>query len=111
MTSFGALMPDKAGNLFMVFETMSSTLNPSVWYVARRTTDPPGQFPDKGLALKEGGALSYSNCPKHNKNDTACSWGDYEATSYDGPSTNIVWFAGEYANNGVWSTYIGKAKF
>lgn len=97
--SFGALMPDADGDLFMVFEFMNSSTNPEVAYTARRVTFPLGSFHDGGLVLKAGAA------PTSNSR-----WGDYEATSYDG--ANNVWFAGEYsASNGDWSTYIGRDSF
>lgn len=94
--SFGALMPDADGDLFMVFEFMNSSTNPEIAYTARRVTFPLGSFHDGGLVLKAGAA------PTSNSR-----WGDYEATSYDG--ANNVWFAGEYsASNGDWSTFIGR---
>src|SRR5579859_631601 len=97
--SFGALMPDSDGDLFMVFEFMNSSINPEVAYTARRVGFTLGRFHDGGFVLKAGGA-STSNS----------RWGDYEATSYDG--ANNVWFAGEYsASNSDWSTYIGRDAF
>jgi hypothetical protein len=99
--SFGTLMPDSDGNLFMVFELMSSTLNPETAYTARRVSFTPGRFHDGGIVLKAGAAPT-----------TNFRWGDYEATSWDGFSANTVWFAGEYApSNRTWSTYIGRSAF
>jgi len=97
--SFGTLMPDADGDLFMVFEFMNSSINPEVAYTARRVAYPFGSFHDGGFILKGG------NAPTSNSR-----WGDFEATSFDG-ATN-VWFAGEYsASNGNWSTYIGRDSF
>lgn len=99
--SYGALMPDNDGNLFMVFEEMSSTINPQVSYVARRVTFTAGLFPDAGVTLRVGDARSFGTS----------RWGDFEATSYDGVATDNVWFAGEYAaSNRSWSTYIGTSR-
>lgn len=99
--SFGTLMPDADGDLFMVFEFMSSSTNPEVAYTARRVAYLPGTFHDGGFILKAGAA------PTNN-----FRWGDFEATSYDGPSSDNVWFSGEYsAANGDWSTFIGRDKF
>jgi hypothetical protein len=99
--SFGALMPDADGDLFMVFEYMGSSVNPSAVYTARRVTYTPGLFHDAGIYLKKGLAATFDS-----------RWGDYEATSYDGFSSDNVWFAGEYsASNADWSTFIGKDKF
>ncbi len=99
--SFGALMPDADGNLFMVFEFMSRTTNPEVAYTARRATYTLGLFHDGGFILKVGASPTFDS-----------RWGDYEATSYDGVSTNNVWFSGQYsASNGDWATQIGKDVF
>lgn len=99
--SFGALMPDADGNLFMVYELMGSTINPSIAYTARRVTFALGLFHDGGVYLKKGLAATFNT-----------RWGDYEATSYDGFSGDNVWFSGQYsASNHDWSTFIGKDKF
>lgn len=98
--SFGALMPTKTGNLLMVFDTMSSTLNPGIVYATRKTTDALGTF-EAPLFLQTGLASTF---------DTR--WGDYEATSYDGTLTNNVWFSAQYAGaNQDWATAIGKVNF
>ncbi len=97
--SFGALMPDADGDLFMVFEFMNSSTNPEAAYTARRVTFSPGLFHDGGFILRKGDA------PTSNSR-----WGDFEATSFDGAGN--VWFAGEYsASNADWSTYIGRDAF
>ncbi len=99
--SFGALMPDDDGNLFMVFEFMNGSINPEVAYTARRATQSLGLFHDGGIVLRGGDAPTFN-----------FRWGDFEATSYDGVSKNDVWFSGEYSNaSGDWSTFIGKDKF
>jgi hypothetical protein len=97
--SFAALMQTKAGNLLMVFDTMSSTLDPSIMYATRLTTDLGGFEPAKFLK-KSLVATSNSR------------WGDYEATSYDGIATNNVWFSAQYSGTtGDWATFIGKVNF
>jgi hypothetical protein len=99
--SFGALMPDNNGNLIMVYDTMSSTLNPSIAYTGRRATFTLGQFHDAGRFLKKGGAPTLDS-----------RWGDYEATSYDGPSFDHIWFASQYSGaNQDWHTRIGETQF
>lgn len=98
--SFGAPMPDKAGNMIMVFDSMSSSLNPSIYYTGRRHTDALGtlQSPRRlriGLAPTGDGR-----------------WGDYEASSYEGPLTNRIWMASEYSpSGGDWATELGATKF
>ena len=99
--SFGALMPDNNGNLIMVYDTMSSTLNPSIAYTGRRATFPLGQFHDPGIFLMQGTAPT-----------TDTRWGDYEATSYDGPSFDHIWMASEFSGkNQDWHTRIGETQF
>jgi hypothetical protein len=100
--SFGALGTDSDGDIYMVFEFMSSSVNPSVAYTARRVTLAPGTFHDGGIYLFKGLA-SYGGF----------RWGDYEAVSPGAvPFTNEVWFSGQYSNaSGDWSTEIGHAKF
>ncbi len=99
--SFGALMPDNNGNLIMVYDTMSSTLNPSIAYAGRRATYSLGQFHDAGRFLKVGNAPTL---------DTR--WGDFEATSYDGPGFDHIWIASQYSGvNQDWHTQIGETQF
>jgi hypothetical protein len=99
--SFGALMPDNNGNLIMVYDTMSSTLNPSIAYTGRRATFPLGQFHDAGRFLFQGLAPT-----------TDTRWGDYEATSYDGISHDHIWMAAQYSGkNQDWHTRIGETQF
>jgi len=99
--AYGALMPDAAGDLFMVFDQMSSSLYPQVSYVVRAASSPLGTFQDGGGTVKAGDAPTKERL-----------WGDFDATSYDGFTINNVWMAGEYAAaNGSWSTYIAKGHF
>jgi hypothetical protein len=97
--SFPALMQTKTGNLLMVFDTMSNTIDPSIMYATRLTTDIGGFEP--AIFLKKSLVAT-----------TNTRWGDYEATSYDGTTTNNVWFAAQYSGtNQDWATFIGKVNF
>lgn len=97
---YGALMPDADGNLFMVFDVSSSTINPQVSYVSRPVTYTLGQFQDAGNTLRVGDSTTFEQL-----------WGDFNAASYDGFTTDNVWIAGEYApSNSYWSTYIGETR-
>ncbi|HYK86781.1 MAG TPA: hypothetical protein VEV19_15535 [Ktedonobacteraceae bacterium] len=99
--SFGAMMPDLNGNLIMVYDTMSSTLNPSIAFTGRRATFPLGSFHDAGKFLKKGVAPTLDS-----------RWGDYEATSYDGFSTDHIWMSSQYSGaNQDWATFIGETQF
>jgi len=95
---FGALMATNSGNLLMVFDTMSSSIDPSIMYATRLTTDTKGKF-ETALYLKK------ATVPTGDQR-----WGDYEAASYDGSGTNNTWFSSQYSN-GDWATYIGKVNF
>jgi hypothetical protein len=110
---YGTLMPDAAGNLFMVFDLSGDIEWPVVAYVSHRTTDPPGSFDSVTNYLRPGDAQYTTPCLESSTTTVhVCHWGDYTATSYDGTATNNVWFAGQYASaDHEWSTYIGKTKF
>jgi len=97
--SFGALMPDAANDLIIVFDTMSLSLNPGIEYAARGHADPPGTF-QAPFFLKRGADPTIDS-----------RWGDYSATSYDG-AANDIWVAAEYPGvGGDWSTYIAATHF
>jgi hypothetical protein len=99
--SFGALMNDTNGDLIMIYDTMSSTLNPSTAYTGRRVTFPLGFFHDAGKFLQIGVKPTGDS-----------RWGDYEATSYDGFSTDNIWMASQYSGaNTDWHTVIGETQF
>jgi hypothetical protein len=95
--SFPAVMQDIDGNLFMVFDTMSHTLNPSIMVTKQLEGDPLGTLRTPVL-LKQGLARTFD-----------ARWGDFEATSYDGFSTNHVWVASQYSGrNQDWATFISQ---
>ena len=96
--SFGTLMTDSTGDALMVFDSMSSTINPGAYYVSRLATDPPNTF-GPAKVLKKGLVPTFDS-----------RWGDYEATSWDGAPDNI-WFASQFSNSAQdWSTIIGRTK-
>lgn len=93
--SFGAMMQDKNGRLVMVFDTMSAFLNPSIMYSVRLKTDPLGSLRLPHFLIK--GTVSTFDS----------RWGDFEAASYDGFSTNHIWVASQYSI-GDWATFIAR---
>jgi hypothetical protein len=106
---YPALMPDADGNLIMVFDHTSSTVNPEV----RLTVRHGGNFSKPGVLIKAGEApYRPTLC---GVGGFVCRWGDYSATSYDGFHTNTIYFAGQYANGGGfsrnWGTWIGSVRF
>jgi hypothetical protein len=79
---------------------MSSSINPGALYVARKSTDPLGSF-GASKNLVKGTAASPDS-----------RWGDYEAMSYEGPTTNRVWMASEFgASASDWNTFIASTHF
>jgi hypothetical protein len=84
---FPAVMTDSAGNFYMLLDSSSSTLNPSVYIAARKKDDPPNEL-TATLLLK--GGLSPP---------TVSAWGDFTAASFNG--TSGVWFASQYAGRGL----------
>ena len=112
---YPALMPGEDGSLTMLFDRMSSTINPETRFIVR--PDGASQFSGEGRLLKAGEAsyrptLCGTAIP-------VCRWGDYSATTFDGG--NRIWFAGQYANSFTdpnappvfgrnWGTWIGAIK-
>jgi hypothetical protein len=105
---YPALMPDAAGHLFMVFDRTSSTVNPEV----RLTLRLGSNFLSPGLLIKAGEAPYRAD--RCGNDIPVCRWGDYSATSYDGFSTDNVYFAGQYSNAPTfsrnWGTWIGRVR-
>ena len=98
--SFGALMVNNNGDIIMVFEYNSGSVNPEVTYVARRATFHGANFHDGGNILHSGAGSASDR------------WGDYEAATYTGFYKDQIWIAGEWAQaNGDWSTTIGRINF
>ena len=93
---FGAMMQDKAGRLFMVFDTSSASLNPSIEIASRNASDPLGNIGNVKF-VKKGPSATFDS-----------RWGDYEAASYTGFSSNHVWVASQYSVSGDWNTFIAQ---
>jgi hypothetical protein len=94
--SFGAMMQDKSGRLFMVFDTMSANLNPGIMIVSRNKSDPLGTIGNARFIIK--GPVATLDL----------RWGDFEAASYTGFSSNHVWVASQYSISGDWATFIAR---
>jgi hypothetical protein len=94
--SFGAMMQDKNGQLFMVYDTMSANLNPSIMIAQRGKSTPLGNFGNTRFVIK-GPAATFDS-----------RWGDFEAASYTGFGSNHVWVASQYSISGDWATYIAR---
>ena len=99
--------PDDEGNVTVVANYSSNANFPSTLFVAQRTTQPTGKFPDGGLTLASGAAF-YCQRDRQGRN----RWGDYTAASPFGSSIAPFpefWFAGQFSeSSGNWGTRIGK---
>ncbi|HEV7127822.1 MAG TPA: hypothetical protein VGN32_10315 [Ktedonobacterales bacterium] len=93
--SFGAMMQDNHGRLVMVFDTMSASLNPSIMVTQRLASDALGSLRAPRFVFK-GTVATFDS-----------RWGDFEAASYDGFSTNHIWVASQYSI-GDWATFIER---
>jgi hypothetical protein len=94
--SFGAFQQDKNGRLVMVFDTMSSNLNPSIMVVSRNKSAPLGTIGNAHFIVK-GPSATFD-----------FRWGDFEAASYDGFNANHIWVASQYSISGDWTTFIAR---
>ncbi|MEP7177657.1 MAG: hypothetical protein ABI775_01070 [Pseudonocardiales bacterium] len=94
--SFPAVMPDGHGRVVMVYDLMSSTVNPQTRYVTTESRSArftgPGHLIKAGEAPYRPGVCGTAVLP-------VCRWGDYSAASSDGSGN--VWLAGQYANGNV----------
>lgn len=97
--SYSALGSDANGHLLMAFVTMSSSINPTIMYATHTSANAPG-------TLSTPVKLIQSSSPK-----VQSFYGDYSNTSFDGSTTNDVWFAAEYVSTSDWNTYIGEVHF
>jgi hypothetical protein len=98
---FGAIQPDREGNLFVGYEygSTSFSTSPSSVYNAKRVTS--GGFSDGGVFLRQAANAT-----------TNSRWGDFEATSFASWNANWVWFATEYAGvGGDWATHVDKVNY
>lgn len=100
-TYMGALAPDDAGDLTMVFVYSDNNIFPESAYVSRRVTQVRNTMHDNGLALC-GNASFYSGF----------RWGDYSAAAGDLTGTTSVWFSAMNTTaGGQWGACIAKNGF
>lgn len=96
----GAIAMDGSGNIALGYNVSSSTQFPSLRYVGRLASDPPGTMPQGEALLVAGVASNASN-----------RYGDYAAMSVDPADDCTFWFTGEYNAASQWSTRIGTFRF
>jgi hypothetical protein len=98
---FGAIQPDREGNIFIGYDYGSTTFStsPSIVYSAKRAT--AAGFPDGGFFLRQA-----ANATNNSR------WGDYEAVAFEGWNSNQILIAAQYAGaNADWATHIDRVKY
>ena len=96
----GSIAMDGDGNIALGYSRSSTTLNPSIYYATRLSTDPLGTLGPEELMFAGSGSQTSSN-----------RWGDYSAMSIDPADDCTFWYTQEYypSNSGNnWNTRIGK---
>ena len=102
-TYYGAVQPNDAGDLTMVFVYSDNNIFPESAYVSRRTTLQPNIMHDNGLVLC--GNASFWGGGR---------WGDYSATASDiaNAKQNYMWFSAMNSTpGGRWGACIGRNGF
>lgn len=102
-TYFGAVQPNDAGDLTMVFVYSDNNIFPLSAYVSRRVTQAKNVMHDNGIGLCGNSSLW-----------TGDRWGDYSAVAGDTSSSifNSMWFSAMNSTpGGHWGACIGKNSF
>ncbi|MBZ5639935.1 MAG: hypothetical protein LAO51_14405 [Acidobacteriia bacterium] len=97
---------DQVGNIAMGYTTSSSTINPSIRYTGRLTTDALGTMGQGEATLIAGtGSQTGNNLSR---------WGDYSSMNIDPSDDCTFWYTQEYYSADSpysWQTRIGAFKF
>ncbi len=99
----GSIAMDKAGDIALGFSVSSRSTFPSVRYVTRTETDPPGTLGEE-VELLSGSGVQKSSFGR---------WGDYSSMSVDPVDGCTFWYTQEYyANTGTFDfkTIVGSFK-
>ena len=95
---------DYLGNIGLGFSASSTTLNTSILYAGRLTTDPAGQLAQGENTIVTGGGVQTS---------TSNRWGDYSSLTVDPVDETTFWYTQEYyavTAGADWRTRIGSFK-
>ncbi|MBI2837036.1 MAG: hypothetical protein HYX75_01875 [Acidobacteria bacterium] len=103
---YPVVLPDSAGNVYMVFNRSSQTEYVGVRATGRQAGDPVGQM-DPSIQISAGKA-NYRNLDGQGRN----RWGDYNGIALDAASTGKVWIFSEYAGSKTkWGTTFSRITF
>lgn len=98
----GSLATDGAGSIALGYSRSSTSINPSIAYTGRRTSDPLGTM-GQGATYLIGGSGSQTHYSGR--------WGDYSHMSIDPSDDCTFWYTNEYysfTTSTSWRTRVGK---
>jgi len=101
----GSMAFDGSGNMAMGYTTSSSTINPSVRFTGRLTTDPLGTMGQGEGTIVAGTGAQIGNLSR---------WGDYSSMNIDPTDDCTFWYTQEYmgaSGSFNWHTRVGAFKF
>jgi hypothetical protein len=105
----GSAAMDASGNIAVGYSVSSATVNPSIRYAGRLSTDPAGQLSQGEVTVVNGGGI---------QTNTASQWGEYSMMAVDPVDQCTFWYTAEYiaatnegANTSPWRTKIAKFNF
>jgi hypothetical protein len=96
---------DGSGNIAMGYTTSSSTINPSVRFTGRLTSDPLGTMGQGEGIIVAGTGAQIGNLSR---------WGDYSSMNIDPTDDCTFWYTQEYmgaSGSFNWRTRVGAFKF
>ena len=104
-TSFwmGSIAMDKQGDIALGFSASSRTLDPSIEYTGRLSSDPPDQM-EPARFIKKGTGVQLNTG----------LWGAYSSMSIDPADDCTFWYTTEYirtTGSGNWNTRIASLRF
>ena len=97
----GSIAVNSAGDIALGYSVSSGSVFPSIRYVTRTASDPPGTFGAE-QTMKAGGGSQTSNFNR---------WGDYSAMAVDPVNNCDFWYTNEYYSataTNTWKTSIGR---
>jgi len=101
----GSIAMDHVGNMALGYSLSSTTINPSIRYTGRLTSDPLGTLPQAEVQVIAGSG---------SQTGTAARWGDYSAMSVDPIDDCTFWYTQEYIQTTgavSWQTRVASFKF
>jgi hypothetical protein len=97
----GSIAMDRSGNMALGYNVVSTTLSPSILWVGRTNSDPPG-------VMSTGEAFIWAG--QYYSSDGR--WGDYSSMNVDPVDDCTFWFTTEHARmDHRWATRIARFRF